>query len=1131
MVMGQPFQTPRGRWIIGCALWLWLCLCLPAIGQAGSDAYLQELNRLHELWHYYKYTHIEDGRVIARDEGNVTTSEGQSYALLRAVWSNDPLAFEAVYAWTRAHLAREDRLFAWRWQGGAVTDANAATDADTDIALALLLAAKRFDIPRYRQDALTLLDDIWKKEVVAVKGRHYITGGNWAPKERHPTIHVGYLAPYAYELFARVDHRHPWRELIASSYDILEWLYYEEQLAVPPQVVFIDKETGELMRKPSASRRASRFSYDAFPIFWRVAADARWHHRGKERLRKKMLAHFQTEWKRKGRFMDTYTLAGKALSKNEGQVLYATVHSLASLEDPDMAAAIEKEKLEPLWQAAIDGQPTPYYLHNWLWFDRALTAGVARNHLSFFDIFTPIDTHLVWTRSPWAPTAGAILLFALLQLPMGRWQRPLKVALLVCGLWVCTRYLWYRATQTLNYLEGAGPFISIALLCAEGYCLTSILLMVVQVGLTPDKRRSVKAAPDFSPAVDVFIPIYSESLEILAKTLAAATAMTYANKVVHVLDDSHREAVAELARQYGAHYIRGPRRHAKAGNLNHALGETAGDLIVVFDTDHIPVTAFLDHTVPPFSDPQVGVVQTPHHFYNPDIFQKAFRLEGRIPNEQDMFNHGIQGGRDHWQGAFFVGSGAVFRREALAAIGGFKLMSITEDIHSSQHLHGRGYRSVFVDRDLAVGLAAEDYRAYVVQRKRWMQGCLQIFFKDNPLFQKGLGLRHRVGYFASLWYFFFPVIRLIFWMTPLYYLLFHLHPLFADLSVLLAYLLPNMICLPLISAALLPGWPRFVWGSLYEVGVCFPLFFGLVGMLVPKKLGFKVTPKGITTERRRFDLRAAALTLAAAAITAIAIVKGIVEYNYFGIEKDAYVFNLGWAIFNLLLLAMALLVAWERPQRRCEARLKLALPFRLVNGKRTWEGVLTDIGLGGAGFRPAAGDLLPDRGELEIFPQRPLRLAVERVYDDGRRGIGRRCGWRFCHLSSEQRDDLLVRTFAQAGTWGKVHAGEPRSNIKMLCFLVRGLASSWRADRILRRGAPRRRCFKPRRAVCGGRTLKALVCNISLGGWQALMLSGHRPSGAQWHFMRPDGEIVAARNVYLRKRLPFIYQAGFVPWK
>ena len=247
-----------------------------------------------------------------------------------------------------------------------------------------------------------------------------------------------------------------------------------------------------------------------------------------------------------------------------------------------------------------------------------------------------------------------------------------------------------------------------------------------------------------------------------------------------MLDDGHRDEVQELAQRLGAHYLRGPREHAKAGNLNAALEQTKGDLVAIFDTDHIPTRSFLQETVPWFKDEEVGVVQTPHVFRNPDIFQRAFRLEGRIPNEADLFNRGIQPARDAWGGAFFVGSGAVFRREALEEIGGFQVLSITEDIHTCVHMHAAGWRSVFVDKALAVGLAAEDLSSYVVQRRRWMLGCLQIFFRDNPLFRGGLSLRQRLAYFGSLYHFFFPLARLVFWVTPLYYLFFHLHPIFSD---------------------------------------------------------------------------------------------------------------------------------------------------------------------------------------------------------------------------------------------------------------------------------------------------------------------------------------------------------------
>jgi len=115
---------------------------------------------------------------------------------------------------------------------------------------------------------------------------------------------------------------------------------------------------------------------------------------------------------------------------------------------------------------------------------------------------------------------------------------------------------------------------------------------------------------------------------------------------------------------------------------------------------------FLIETVPPFENERLGIVQTPHVFYNEDIFQRAFCHSPLLCNEQDMFNHGIQGGRQTWGGAFFVGSGAIFRRKAIDEVGGFNLMSITEDIHTCQLLHAKGWESAFIDKNLAVGLSS-----------------------------------------------------------------------------------------------------------------------------------------------------------------------------------------------------------------------------------------------------------------------------------------------------------------------------------------------------------------------------------------------------------------------------------------
>ena len=249
-----------------------LFIVIGCVGPAGSaaatsasqlnDTYIRQLDDLSALWSFYKRTYIQNGRVVSLDEQGITTSEGQGYALLRAVWSNDRTTFETVWTWTKQHLQiRNDKLFAWKWKG-AVLDRNSATDADTDIALALILAARRFDHPAFEREALAILDSIWNLELVHIGTHSYVTAGNWASHEPVSTIHVAYLAPYAYDIFASVDSSHPWNQAITTSYALLHWLYDKEDLPVPPELVYLDRQTNRLAITHPVTGAISSFSYD-----------------------------------------------------------------------------------------------------------------------------------------------------------------------------------------------------------------------------------------------------------------------------------------------------------------------------------------------------------------------------------------------------------------------------------------------------------------------------------------------------------------------------------------------------------------------------------------------------------------------------------------------------------------------------------------------------------------------------------------------------------------------------------------------------------------------------------------------------------------------------------------------------
>jgi cellulose synthase (UDP-forming) len=1107
-----------GAWLLVVSV-----AALPSCEHGGGprrrDVLAQERDELSALWSLYRYTHVQEGRVVAHDEGAITTSEGQAYAMLRAVWANDRPTFEAVWRWTRANLqVREDRLLAWKWKG-RVLDRNAATDADQDAALALVLAARRFGEPRWLDEARAILRDVWAKEVVVANGRPIPTAGNWAPAERWPTVHVAYLAPYAYEVFAEVDPARPWKDLVRSSYDILRALYVDRGLALPPEIVFVDRRTGGIALERPGGGEPSASGYDAVPIFWRVALDARWFGRRAEAdLRVRMLRFPREAFRAEGRLRDRATPGGRPLSELDGLPHLASIQALAAVEDPALAAEIRTARLDALFARALSGDETPYYLHNWLWFGRALEIGAARRYDEPLSFLLLLDWGAFRDRFP-AGAVAAGLALALLSRRIA-WARA---ALLALSLALSLRYLLWRATETLNFVEPLGPAISLALLAAEAYAFSTVALLALQVGLRrrPPAAPALLGADEPHPSVDVLVPIYSESIEILERTLAACAALRWPRATVHVCDDSHREEVALAAARHGARYLRGPRRHAKAGNLNAALARTSGELVAVLDTDHVPRAAFLERTVPHFRDPRMGVVQTPHHFYNPDVFQRAFRTGPAVPNEADLFHHAIQGARAGWGGAFFVGSGAVFRRAALVDVGGFHLLSITEDIHTSQKLHARGWRSAFVDEDLAAGLSAETFQGYLVQRRRWMLGCLQIFFEDNPLRERGLPLRHRLGYLASLWFFFFPLARVAFFVTPLWYLLFHLHPLFADLPVLLAYLVPHLVLAPLAASALVPGWPRLLWGTLYETAVAFPLARATLDLVLPSRLAFRVTPKGVTSDRRRFDFASARLSVLAAAIAAVAVAKGTFELVAFGIEAEAYAFNLLWAGLNLAAVLAALLVAWERPQRRLDERTRRSVPLRLDGGTPA---ETVDLSSRGAGVRLASDGPLPAQVDVELRSAEPLRLRARVVWHD-RVGGTLRAGIAFEGIAAAERYALVRIAFSADDAHRGVHERRARTQLGMALRLAAGIVRAFLPLRPRRRRAPRRLALAPLSLVAPGGRRRALRVDTSAGGVGLLLLGRAPPPRAPIPLVAPQG-VAWTRVAHARRLAPGLWRVG-----
>jgi endo-1,4-beta-D-glucanase Y len=348
---------------------------------------------LERSWASYVARFIEGGRVIDPGRDGATTSEGQSYALLRAVYANDRATFDSVWEWTEANLQQPGGLLAWlygRRDDGStgVIDAGSASDADVDTALALLLASRRWAEPAYEQAALTMLAGIWERETALAGGQRVLVAGDWARGHdgRTPVVNPSYLAPYAYRIFAEADPGRPWPELVESSYDLLERLHGDERLGGPqgllPTWVSIDQETGALGLAEMDG--AAEFGYDGLRAPWRLTLDWLWYRDERAKTVLGRFQHLREALEREGRLAAAYGLDGAPLADHESIAMYAGVTLALLFSGGDtIAFQVFEQKLAGAYvedsSGAYWGDPDNYYDQNWAWFATALLDGAMGN--------------------------------------------------------------------------------------------------------------------------------------------------------------------------------------------------------------------------------------------------------------------------------------------------------------------------------------------------------------------------------------------------------------------------------------------------------------------------------------------------------------------------------------------------------------------------------------------------------------------------------------------------------------------------------------------------------------------------------------------------------------------------------
>ena len=203
-----------------------------------------------------------DGRVVRRDQGNDTVSEGQSYALLLAAITENRTRFDLVWVWTANHLQRADGLLSWRYADGAVADPMSATDADVQAAWALSLAARRFGSQTYADEARRIATAVLDHESAIAGGNRYLAAGPWATGDPI-TIDPGYETPAALMELERLTGDARWGAVLDAMRKLAGNLATKTPL--PPDWVSMTVSDAKVqpIAPPDHSASVARYGLDA----------------------------------------------------------------------------------------------------------------------------------------------------------------------------------------------------------------------------------------------------------------------------------------------------------------------------------------------------------------------------------------------------------------------------------------------------------------------------------------------------------------------------------------------------------------------------------------------------------------------------------------------------------------------------------------------------------------------------------------------------------------------------------------------------------------------------------------------------------------------------------------------------
>jgi cellulose synthase (UDP-forming) len=327
------------------------------------------------------------------------------------------------------------------------------------------------------------------------------------------------------------------------------------------------------------------------------------------------------------------------------------------------------------------------------------------------------------------------------------------------------------------------------------------------------------------------------------------------------------------------------------------------------------------------------------------------------PDEQRFFFNHLLASKDAWGAAFCCGTSAVFRLAVLEACGGMATETVTEDTLTTFRMLEHGYRTVFLNEQLSLGLAPEGLQEFITQRSRWCLGAMQqIYTRWSFAGPARIGLVNRLSSFdVTLFWIFGFSFKLMMVSAPLVYWWTGTSVINSSANDMLFWLGPYMLSGIMFMGSLAANTVFPIITDVTQLLSAFAIVRTVATALV-KPFGhpFKVTAKGLSTEGMTIQWAFLMPFLLLAGGTALGMGMNLSSYSTLN-GTDGYNMNVIWSVFNITVLCIAAAICVELPRRRRDERFPADEPASLAFGKTSGICTVRNISLGGAALERPDG--------------------------------------------------------------------------------------------------------------------------------------------------------------------------------